>query len=149
MAKIYLTIAESLGTDNEFSTEVFVSMTKQEAGELASSLIADMIETMYDGEQEIDPTRHWELEGDGWFYRVRVEDAEIPVEVKRNPKRFASNISWDTDTEPETIFDLLYLDDLPSLVEIPEYVDDESIADYLSDEFGFTVMSFVIKHENL
>ena len=140
MTKIYLTIAESLGTDNEFSTEVFVSMTKQEAGELASSLIADMIETMYDGEQEIDPTRYWELEGDGWFYRVRVEDAEIPVEVKRNPKRFASNISW--DTESETIYDL------PSLVEIPECVDDESIADYLSDEFGFTVMSFVIKQEN-
>lgn len=148
MAKIYLTIAESLGTDNEFSTEVFVSMTQQEACELASSLIADMIETMYDGEQEIDPTRHWELEGDGWFYRVRVEDAEIPVEVKRT-KRFASNISWDTDTESETIFDVLYVNDLPSLVEIPECVDDESIADYLSDEFGFTVMSFVIKHENL
>lgn len=143
MTKIYLTIAESLGTDNEFSTDVFVSMTKQEAGELASSLIADMIETMYDGEQEIDPTKYWELEGDGWFYRVRVEDAEIPVEVKRNPKIFASNISWDTDTESETIYDL------PSLVEIPYYVDEEGIADYLSDEFGFTVMSFVIKHENL
>ncbi len=148
MTKIYLTIAESLGTDNEFSTEVFVYMTPQEAGEMASSLIADMIKTMYDGEQEIDPTRHWELEGDGWFFRVRVEEAKIPVEVKRT-KRFASNISWDTDTESETIFDVLYVNDLPSLVEIPECVDDESIADYLSDEFGFTVMSFVIKHENL
>lgn len=77
MAKIYLTIAESLGTDNEFSSEVFVSMTQQEAGEMASSLIADMIETMYDGEQEIDPTRYWELEGDDWFYRVRVEEHEV------------------------------------------------------------------------
>ena len=138
--KIYLTIAESLGTDNEFSTEVFASMSKQEAGEMASSLIADMIEKMYDGEQEIDPTATWELEGDGWFYRVRVEEAEIPVEVKRTPKRFASNISW--DTESETIYDL------PSLVEIPECVDDDNIADYLSDVFGFTVMSFVINQEN-
>ena len=60
--KIHLTIAESLGTDNEFSSEVFVSTSEQEACELASSLIADMIKTMYDGEQEIDPTRHWELE---------------------------------------------------------------------------------------
>ena len=42
MTKIYLTIAESLGTDNEFSTEVFVSMTQQEEGEMASSIIADM-----------------------------------------------------------------------------------------------------------
>ena len=140
--KIYLTIAESFGTDNEFSTEVFVSMSKQEAGEMASSLIADMIETMYDGEQEIDPTATWELEGDGWFYRVRVEDAEIPVEVKRNPKRFASNISWDTESEN------VESNNLPSLVEIPECVDDDDIADYLSDVFGFTVMSFVIKQEN-
>lgn len=140
--KIYLTIAESLGTDNEFSTEVFVSMTPQEAGEMASSLIADMIKTMYDGEQEIDPTRYWELEGDGWFYRVRVEDAEIPVEVKRNPKRFASNISWNTESEN------IESNNLPSSVEIPEYVDDDDIADYLSDKFGFTVMSFVINQEN-
>lgn len=138
MTKIYLTIAESLGTDNEFSTEVFVNMTPQEAGEMASSLISDMIETMYDGEQEIDPTRHWELEGDGWFYRVRVEEAKIPAEVKRNPKRFASNISWDTESEN------VESNNLPSSVEIPECVDDDDIADYLSDEFGFTVMSFVI-----
>ena len=138
MTKIYLTIAESLGTDNEFSTEVFVNMTPQEAGEMASSLISDMIETMYDGEQEIDPTRHWELEGDGWFYRVRVEEAKIPVEVKRNPKRFASNISWDTESEN------VESNNLPSSVEIPECVDDNDIADYLSDVYGFTVMSFVI-----
>lgn len=138
MTKIYLTIAESLGTDNEFSTEVFVNMTPQEAGEMASSLISDMIETMYDGEQEIDPTRHWELEGDGWFYRVRVEEVKIPVEVKRNPKRFASNISWDTESEN------VESNNIPSSVEIPECVDDDDIADYLSDKFGFTVMSFVI-----
>ena len=36
-----------------------------------------LIEAMYDGEQEIDPTRYWELEGDGWFYRVRVEEHEV------------------------------------------------------------------------
>ena len=36
-----------------------------------------LIEAMYDGEQEIDPTRYWELEGDDWFYRVRVEEHEV------------------------------------------------------------------------
>jgi hypothetical protein len=141
MAKIYLTIAECLGTDNEFSSEVFVSMTQQEASELASSLIADMIETMYDGEQEIDPTRYWELEGDDWFYRVRVEDHEIgAVREERNPKRYATHIDWDTDGENAK--DL----DLPEWVEIPEYIEDEYVADYLSDEFGFCVNSFELEN---
>ena len=74
--KLYLTIAECLGTDNEFTSEVHVSKTPQEAGETASSLIADMIETM-DMDRNIDPTKVWELEGDGWFYRVRNEEHEI------------------------------------------------------------------------
>ena len=43
---------------------------------MASSLIADMIEKM-DLDRNIDPTATWELEGDGWFYRVRVEGHEI------------------------------------------------------------------------
>lgn len=141
MAKIYLTIAECLGTDNEFSSEVFVSMTQQEASELASSLIADMIETMYDGEQEIDPTRYWELEGEDWFYRVRVEDHEIgAVREKQNPKRYATHIEWDTDGENAKELDL------PEWVEIPEYIEDEYVADYLSDEFGFCVNSFELEN---
>ena len=74
--KLYLTIAECLGTDNEFTTEVYPSTSPQEAGETASSLIADMIETM-DMDSNIDPTSDWELEGDGWFYRVRIEEHEI------------------------------------------------------------------------
>ena len=74
--KFWLTIAECMGTDGEFSSEVYPSKSAQEAGEMASSLIADMIETMY-VEEDIDPTATWELEGDGWFYRVRVEEFEF------------------------------------------------------------------------
>ena len=74
--KLYLTIAECLGTDNEFTSEVYTSKTEQEAGEMATSLIADMIETM-DLDRNIDPSEEWELEGDCWFYRVRVEEHEI------------------------------------------------------------------------
>ena len=74
--KIYLTIAECLGTDNEFTSEVYTSTSKQEAGEMATSLIADMIETM-DVDRSIDPSEVWNLEGDCWFYRVRVEEHEI------------------------------------------------------------------------
>ena len=74
--KLYLTVAECLGTNGEFTSEVYISKTPQEAGETASDLIADMIETM-DMDRNIDPTKVWELEGDCWFYRVRNEIQEI------------------------------------------------------------------------
>jgi hypothetical protein len=75
--KIWITVAECMGTDGEFSSEVFISKSAQEAGEFETSLIADMIETMYMGDEEIDPWTVRELEGDGWFYRVRTEAHEI------------------------------------------------------------------------
>ena len=137
--KIYLTIAESLGTDNEFSSEVFVSASEQQAEEMATSLIADMIEEMYDGDEEIDPTGYWDLEGDGWFYRVRVESYEVP-EIQSKLKKYATNIIWDADDE-----DIAYFD-IPSRVEIPTEVDVEDIADYLSDEFSFCVKRFDIDY---
>lgn len=74
--KIYVTIAEYLGTDGEYSTEVYSSLSNQEASETASSLVAEMIQTM-GVEEDIDPTATWELEGDGWFFRVRVEIHEF------------------------------------------------------------------------
>lgn len=74
--KIYLTIEEQLGTDNEFTSEVYLSTSPQGAGEMATHLIAEMIETM-DLNKDIDPSKVWELDGDGWFYRVRVEEHEI------------------------------------------------------------------------
>lgn len=141
--KIYLTIVESLGTDNEFSSEVFVSTSEQQASEMATSLIADMIEEMYDGDEEIDPTRHWDLEGEDWFYRVRIESYEVP-ESQSKLKKYATNIIWDaeevTDEDIEDYFDL------PSRVEIPKEIDVEDIADYLSDEFSFCVKRFDIDY---
>lgn len=136
--KIYLTIAESLGTDNEFSSELFVSTSEQQAREMATSLIADMIEEMYDGDEEIDPTRHWDMEGDGWFYRVRIESYEVP-ESQSKLKKYATNIIWDADDEDIDYFDI------PSRVEIPKEVDVEDIADYLSDEFSFCVKRFYVQ----
>lgn len=74
--KIWITIAECMGTDGKFSSEIYPSTSGQDAGEMAVSLISDMIETMSMGE-DVDPYTNWELEGDGWFYRVRVEGHEI------------------------------------------------------------------------
>ena len=45
----------------------------------------------------------------------------------------AFNIEWETDG---------YNIDLPSEVEIPSYIDESFVADYLSDEFGYLVNSF-------
>ena len=70
--KFWITVVEYMGTDGEFSSEIYPSTSPQGAGEMASSLIVDMIEKM-DLDRNIDPTATWELEGDGWFYRVRVE----------------------------------------------------------------------------
>ena len=54
-------------------------------------------------------------------------------------KAYAVDIVWDTDGEDEE--DL----GLPSRVEIPFFVDDDEIADYLSDEYGYCVFGFNIE----
>ena len=99
--KIWLTIAECMGTDNEFTTDVYAMTSAQEAGNHASALIADMMVAM-SIDEDIDVTSNWELEGDGWFYRVRIEEHEIgdvALEPKNNLKTFAVDIEWDTDDE--------------------------------------------------
>jgi hypothetical protein len=47
----------------------------------------------------------------------------------------ATNIIWETDG-----YDI----DLPNEVIIPNNIDEEYIADYLSDEYGYLVISFEI-----
>jgi len=42
-------------------------------------------------------------------------------------------VYWDTDGEDV---------DLPEVVEVPEDIDDEDIADYISDEYGWCVESW-------
>jgi hypothetical protein len=75
--KIWIVIAETLGTDGEFYSEVYLENTGEKAGELASSLVATMC---YDMDvQDIDPTAVWEIgpETGEWFYRVRIEEQEV------------------------------------------------------------------------
>lgn len=149
--KLYLTIAECLGTDGEYSSEVYPATSAQDAGEMCTSLIADMIETM-DMDRNIDPTATWNLEGDGWFYRVRWEEQEFPdstdTPIFEEPKElniwgisksYAVNIKWDMDGEEVT--------GLPTRVEIPYFVNEDEIADYLSDEYGFCVFGFDIEQK--
>jgi hypothetical protein len=52
--------------------------------------------------------------------------------------RVAYEICWDVDDDNV---------DLPSEVKIPENIDDDDIADYLSDEFGFCVRDYSVEED--
>ena len=71
--KFWITVVECMGTDSKFSSEVYPSTSPQGASEMAVHLVSDMIAKM-GVDKNIDPCTNWELEGDGWFYRVRVEE---------------------------------------------------------------------------
>ena len=79
MGKIYFVVAETLGTDGEFYSEVYPCSSEQDAGECATSLVADMAITM-GIEEDLDPYT-WKLEGEGWFYRVRTECHLMPCDT--------------------------------------------------------------------
>lgn len=73
-AKIYIVIAETMGTDGTFTSEIYPCHSQQEAGEFAISLLYDMAETM---DVESVDERIWYLHGDEWWFRVRYEEHSI------------------------------------------------------------------------
>ena len=77
--KVWLTIAEYLGTDGEFGSEVYLNKTAQEAGETASSIMADVMLDMDIDINENDPTVVREIgsKTGEWFFRVRIEEEEF------------------------------------------------------------------------
>lgn len=60
-----------------------------------------------------------------------------PRSLLLSTRAYAVNIKWDTDGE-----DIEYL---PERVSIPFFMDDDEIADYLSDEYGYCVFGFDIE----
>ena len=60
-----------------------------------------------------------------------------PISLLLSTRAYAVNIKWDTDGE-----DIEYL---PERVSIPFFMDDDEIADYLSDKYGFCVFGFDIE----
>lgn len=76
MAEVmYVTIAETMGTDGEFYSETYLSKTEEDAKKVEDILITDMCETMciYDAEKLCYARISGEISGDGWWYRVRTE----------------------------------------------------------------------------
>lgn len=50
--------------------------------------------------------------------------------------RVATNIKWDTDGEPH---------ELPGIVDLPDDLEEDAVADWLSDRFGFCVFSLTVE----
>lgn len=63
-----------------------------------------------------------------------IENSKAILLASRETK-YAANIEWETDGEDV---------DLPTEVELPKDIDDDDIADYLSDKYEWLVKSFSI-----
>lgn len=75
MEKIYIVVAETMGTDGEFYSETYPCKTDKESYDCACSLIADMAETM-DCSEDVNPEKDWELGNEEWWYKVRIDTHE-------------------------------------------------------------------------
>lgn len=74
MEEIHIVIAETLGVNGEFTTEVYPHRNEDDAHKEACELIADMAKMMM---MDVDPEKEWELKGEGWFYRVKIFSRNI------------------------------------------------------------------------
>ena len=74
MEKIYIVVAETKGTDGNYFTEVEVCLTPQDAREYATSVVAQICDTM--GVEDAYPYE-WETEGDGWWIKVQVKEFNL------------------------------------------------------------------------
>lgn len=73
--RLWLTIEEGMDTNGEFFADAYISTSEQDAGEMASSLIADMAMTMGVYSEDFDATKTWKIGNGDWWYSVRVQDA--------------------------------------------------------------------------
>jgi hypothetical protein len=73
MNGIYVTIAETMGTDGEFYSEVYLSKTEEDAKKVEETLIADMADTMDVYDDTFEPSAIKEIGTNDWWYRVRTE----------------------------------------------------------------------------
>lgn len=56
----------------------------------------------------------------------------------------ATNIMW--DVSDDIIFDII-VDEPPTEVEVPDDIDPDDIAGWLSDEYGYCVKGFALESE--
>lgn len=75
--KVTFVIAETMGTDGYYYSEVYPCKSGEEAFECACSLIADMAETM--NVPDVNPETDWVIGADdeSWWYRVGVKEEKF------------------------------------------------------------------------
>ena len=71
MGNLHIVVAETMGTDGEFYTEVYPCKSDMDAFDTMCGLIEEMANTMdVDiSDKHLDSIR--ELSGEGWWYRVK------------------------------------------------------------------------------
>lgn len=67
---LHIVVAETLGTDGEYYTEVYPCRNDKDADDTMNSLIVDMAETMHINIPSEDICITKELKGDNWWFRV-------------------------------------------------------------------------------
>ena len=63
-----------------------------------------------------------------------VDDDKINMKTEKT--KLVTDIKWDTDGE---------IVDLPKSIEVPSYLQDDEIADYLSDKYGWCIFSLYVQ----
>ena len=79
MDRLHIVVAETMGTDGEFYSEVYPCKGSKDAYDTMCSLIADMVETMDIPIPNEDICVTTELHGEGWWYRVRDTTHDFPI----------------------------------------------------------------------
>lgn len=79
-----------------------------------------------------------------WQWNLFLPVSLMNISKKREKRRIimrAIDIKWDTDGDEEV------LKTLPTEMDIPNGIDEDDVADWLSDETGFCVFGFVLEAE--
>lgn len=71
MDRLHIVIAETMGTDGEFYTETYPCRNDKDAFDTMCGLIEEMAETMGVNIPTEDICITKELNGEGWWYRVK------------------------------------------------------------------------------
>ena len=92
-------------------------------------------ENLDDAMKEAQSSEHWDMDEIQQNLCVAEGDTEVIDEYEDLPvKRI--RVDWDTDgMDPEEL-------DLPEVVDVPGYVDEDDIADFISDIWGYCINSW-------
>ena len=92
-------------------------------------------ENLQDAKQIAESSEYWDMVEIGNNLALQEGQSDVLDNYEDIPAKTIS-VEWDTDGMDEEELDL------PGEVEVPGYVDEDDIADYISDIYGFCVKSW-------